>query len=90
MISPPLKDNADLFRYLIGLSKKLCDARHFELADTAKTASLFASGSPSEFLHEAQSSLEQISMARPEQIDLGELDSVIAQIKEAFKKIGGA
>jgi len=85
-----LKDNFDLYQFLCKLAQELRRTDHVELAENIETASLFANGSPSEFLHEAQVTLEQVERARPEQIDITQIRFVIAQIKEAFRKIGGA
>jgi hypothetical protein len=88
-----LQNNNELFDYLVWLSGELKSKGQIEVAEQVHIASRFASGSPSEFFHEAQESLKQVrtkcvSVLRPSQVS--ELTSVIEQIEAAFKKIGGA
>ena len=85
-----LKDNSELLKYLAQSAQALLSNNCGELAEEIERAELFANGSPSEFLHEAQTALESITNAKPEGIELGEVHAVISQIKEAFRKIGGA
>ena len=89
-MSPKLTDNADLLEYLARIAQILRDQSHEKLAQEADRAGLFASGSPSEFLHEAHASLERVARAKPAGIELGEVYSIIDQIKEAFRNVGGA
>jgi len=88
-----LQSNDDLASYLVWMGKRLGDGRQSALADDVILASRFASGSPSEFLHEAQSALEKVVSLRPSPLTNEEIEgakTVVAQIKVAFKKIGGA
>lgn len=85
-----LKDNSELLGYLNQLANKLRNLSRIDLAEEVERASLFANGSASEFLHETQEALEVVSVAKPEGIELPEVQSVINQIKEAFRRIGGA
>jgi hypothetical protein len=88
-----LQNNSELFEYLVGLSKDLQSAKHDALAAEIITASRFAVGSASEFLHETQIALEKVARERPAGLSLGQMqdvEAVIHQIKEAFRKIGGA
>lgn len=86
----PLQDNADLFKYLMRTAQFLRSQNHVQLAVDVERAALFASGSPSEFLHEAQASLERVVSAKPRGFGLVEVHTVINQIKEAFRNVGGA
>jgi len=85
-----LKDNLELLEYLAHLAQVLRSNNLVELAEELERAILFANGSPSEFLHEAQTALKSVVSAKPEGIELGEIHAVISQIKEAFRKVGGA
>lgn len=88
-----LESNQELFEYLVWLSNELRMKQQDELARHLTHASRFASGSPSEFFHEAQLALCEVrdsasAALSPETI--ADLRSVIAQLSGSFKKIGGA
>ncbi len=85
-----LKDNSELLEYLAHSAQVLRSKNLVELAEELERAILFANGSPSEFLHEAQTALQSVVSAKPAGIELGEIYEVISQIKEAFRKVGGA
>jgi UV DNA damage repair endonuclease len=88
-----LENNQEVFRYLVALGARLKAANQMELADAVLSASRFASGSASEFLHEAQIALTQVTQSRLVPLsaeERSEIESVLVQIKEAFRKIGGA
>jgi hypothetical protein len=88
-----LQSNGDVVGYLLQLAEMLDDQGQSSLSNEAILASRFSSGSPSEFLHEAQSVLEKVLELPPEILSAGEQENVravVAQIKEAFAKIGGA
>lgn len=85
-----LKDNSELLEYLTRIALILRDQKYMELAEEVERAGLFASGSPSEFMYEAQTSLERVASAKPAGIELSEVQSAINQIKEAFRAVGGA
>lgn len=88
-----LESNEDLFEYLIKLRETLKEIGHVEHADNVSRSSQFASGSASEFLHEAHSALQIIAEKKPDKLSDSEfekLESVLAQINEAFQKIKGA
>jgi len=85
-----LKSNLELLEYLKKMTKILRENDYAELAKEVERASLFASGSSSEFLHETQIALEDVIAAKPKPIDPKEVQSVIHQIAEAFHRVGGA
>lgn len=85
-----LKDNSELIEYLANSAQVFRLNNHLELAVELERAVLFANGSPSEFLHEAQTALQSVVSAKPSGIELDEINAVIGQIKEAFRKAGGA
>lgn len=85
-----LRNNDDLLDYLVRTARVLVDSGHGALAQRVERAALFANGSPSEFLHEAQSALRSLGIAKPSGLDLSELRSVVDQIEVAFRSIGGA
>jgi hypothetical protein len=85
-----LKNNSEFLEYLVRTAQVLRSNNHVELAEELERAGLFANGSPSEFLHEAQTALQSVTSAKPAGIELGEVHAVISQIKEAFRKVGGA
>ena len=88
-----LQSNTDLFNFLVWLGNELQARGETPLAKEVTFASRFAIGSASEFLHEAQQVLTKVASSKPpilttEQSD--DVKAVIAQINEAFRKIGGA
>ncbi|MES2996027.1 MAG: hypothetical protein V4733_04370 [Verrucomicrobiota bacterium] len=88
-----LRNNEELFEYLVQLGESLQVHQKSELAEIVNQASRFASGSASEFMHEAQAALELVKKDQPEYLSIDEikdLEGVITQIREAFQKIGGA
>jgi hypothetical protein len=85
-----LKDNAEMLKYLQHTAHMLRSNNHDRLANGLERAALFASGSASEFLHEAQIALEQVVAEEPTGIDTAMVCSVVRQIQEAFREIGGA
>ena len=93
MMTKILKDNNELYGYLVQTARCLQEGEHFELAESLFQASRFVSGSPSEFFHEAQLALERVSKEQPQSLSssqLQDVEAVRAQIKEAFRRIGGA
>jgi hypothetical protein len=93
MTTKVLKDNSELYGYLVQTARYLQEGEHSELAEFLFQASRFANGSPSEFLHEAQLALERVSKEQPQSLSLSQLqdvEAVRAQIREAFRRIGGA
>lgn len=93
MIPKPLSSNAELFEYLRHLVDVLRRSGQRQLADAVLASSRFASGSPSEFLHEARIALESVSSSRTNGLPSEELEmlsSVIGQLDAAFRQIGGA
>lgn len=88
-----LENNEDLYEFLLGLAKELQARGKAQLAKEVIFASRFASGSASEFLHEAHQILTKIDRFRPAALTIEEsryLKDVITQINEAFLQIGGA
>lgn len=85
-----LKNNSELLEYLARTAQVLRSNNLVELAQELERAELFANGSPSEFLHEAQSALQSLTSANLAGLDLREVRAVIRQIKDAFRKVGGA
>lgn len=88
-----LHDNSELLTYLQLVADQLEKNNQNDLADEVVFATRFAIGSASEFLNEAQMILEKILNTSPSPLpsnQLNEMKSVIAQIEEAFRKIGGA
>ena len=88
-----LKNNNELYEFLIAMAHDFQQSQNNEFAELVTQASRFASGSPSEFLHEAQVVLERIVNERPQSLSqsrLQDVQSVLGQIREAFRKIGGA
>lgn len=85
-----MKNNSELFEYLEQTAQVLRSSNRVELAIELERAGLFVNGSPSEFLHEAQTALQSVTNAEPADIEIGEVLAVISQIKEAFQKVGGA
>ena len=88
-----LANNEDLYEFLLGLAKELQAHGKAQLAKEVIFASRFASGSASEFLHEAHHVLIKIEQCRPTALTPEEcrnLRDVITQIDGAFRAIGGA
>lgn len=88
-----LQNDKELFDYLLWLSGELKSKGDAELAEEVRIASRFASGSPSEFLHEAQAVLKKVRTncaSVLSETQLADAASVIGQIETAFKKVGGA
>ncbi|MGH8509908.1 MAG: hypothetical protein ACREU8_00505 [Gammaproteobacteria bacterium] len=88
-----LQSNKDLLEFLLRFATELEAGGETELAKDLLFASRFASGSASEFLHEAHQILARIDGSRPSVLTTeqsNDLKAVIIQINEAFRKIGGA
>ena len=88
-----LQNNSELFEYLAQLAKYLKNGGHPELAKAVNQAMQFASGSSSEFMHEAYLTLERVWTEQPKGLSTNQLQDVMAvltQIKNAFRRIGGA
>jgi hypothetical protein len=88
-----LKNNDELLDYLLRLSGELSSEGEAKLAEEVKIAGRFASGSPSEFLYEAQEVLEKVRIncaSTLNEIQLAGIARVIQQIETAFQKVGGA
>lgn len=89
----PLQSNQDLLDYLIDLSSNLERHGSTHLAEIVFRASRFATGSVSEFLHEAQLALEHVKAEGPDHLapeDLEDIDSALSEISAAFDRTGGA
>lgn len=88
-----LQSNLDLLAYL---RKLAADLEAIDALDDARGivgASKFASGSPSEFLHEARNALASVLQSREKDfsaIQMEDLRSVMRQIDDAFRELGGA
>ena len=88
-----LQDNTELIKYLVWLSDELKTKGFTAAAEEVYIASRFGGGSPSEFFQEAYESLKTVEAQCTSVLNssqLAELISVMDQIEEAFKKIGGA
>jgi hypothetical protein len=88
-----LKSNEELATYLARISTELSSKGAQALADDVGRARRFVSGSPSEFLHEAELALANVRDNHNGALDssaAAEVHSVIAQIQAAFSKVGGA
>lgn len=89
----PLQSNQDLLDYLLNLASNLENHGSDHLAEIAFRASRFATGSASEFLHEAQLALEQVKAEQPDHLapgDFEDIDSALSEISAAFDRTGGA
>lgn len=87
------QSNRDLLEFLLRLAAELEARGETQLAQDVMIASRFASGSASEFLHKAHHILTRIDGSRPSVLTTEQSNYVkaaIAQINEAFLKIGGA
>ena len=87
-----LRDNNDLFNYLVRLGSELESLKMQTLADRVLFASKFVTGSPSEFLHEAQEALKNVKTNCGSNLPEGrllEVSNVIEQIEKAFQQVGG-
>ena len=88
-----LRNNNELFDYLVWLSGELKSKGRPKLSEEVRMASRFASGSASEFLHEAQQTLKKIRdqcAGVLNDAQLADATSVVEQIEVGFQKIGGA
>jgi hypothetical protein len=93
MKSNDIKSNEDLYQYICWLAQTLRARGQEALADQLATASDFACGSPSEFLHEAGCALKDVADlagAKLSDAENGDVAAVSRLIEEAFKKVGGA
>lgn len=93
MTTSGLTSNAQLFSYLCDLADELHRCNEADAAEAIQLARKFASGSPSEFLHESQLALKKVrstcaGVLTPPQLE--KLISVIEQIEDAFRDVGGA
>jgi hypothetical protein len=87
-----LTSNAQLFAYLRDPAEGLRRRDEADAAETILLASRFASGSASEFLHESHLALKKVRSACSGKLTPSRLDnitSVIEQIEEAFRHVGG-
>jgi len=88
-----LKSNQELSEYLVRLSGDLHHKGATDLANAAQYAARFATGSASEFLHEAQLALSRVQEQHGGALSAAEasdIQRVLTQIREAFRKVGGA
>ena len=93
MNSHAVQNDKDLFDYLVWLGSELRSKGKPELAEEVGIASRFVRGSPSEFLHEAQTVLNKVIVdcgSVLSETQLADAVGVIGQIESAFRKIGGA
>lgn len=91
--SRAIDNNEDLYEFLLRLAEELQAHGEAQLAKEVIFASRFASGSASEFLHEAHHVLTKIEQCRPAILTPKEsrnLKDGITQIDQAFRTIGGA
>ena len=92
MISSTLTSNTQLFSYLRDLAEELHHCNETDAAETVLLASRFASGSTSEFLHESQLALKKVRSTCDGKLmpsRLEKITSVIEQIEDAFRSVGG-
>lgn len=87
-----VQSNSDLHEYLLWLGSVLDEVGEPLRAEELRLAARFASGSATEFLHEAQLALEGAlrSDATLTVEQREELAQVISQIADAFRSVGGA
>lgn len=87
-----IKDNNDLFKYLLYLHEELKNNGCLQLAEEVRVASRFISGSATEFLHESQSVLKKIVYENNclVETEYAQVLNVIEIIDDAFKSVGGA
>ena len=88
-----LNTNSELYHYLLALSSTCRALGLTNSADRAEQAARFITGSPSEFLHEAQQALLAIvseSDARLGDEERARLLLAVKEIEHAFKQVGGA
>jgi hypothetical protein len=88
-----IKSNEDLYEYICWLAQELRKRGQEALAGKLVTANDFACGSPSEFLHEAECALKEVTASGDAKLNDTEKEDVTAVIRlidEAFKKVGGA
>lgn len=87
-----LKNNQDLYEYLLCLNTVLKERGACELSKSVHLASEFACGSsPSEFLGEARIALTKVKNEHNSILsnqEEKELVAVIRQIEKAFRKVG--
>jgi hypothetical protein len=86
------RTNSELFDYLRWLADTLASGGCPKLADEVRIASRFAAGSPSEFLHEAQTALKRVMSGDTPltQAQLADVADAVEEIEGAFKTVGGA
>ena len=88
-----IASNGDLANYLQQLSAELRSRGRDAIAAQAQRASLFASGSASEFLYEAEEALKEVRRSCSDalsEIEMAQVARVLQQIRDAFDKVGGA
>jgi hypothetical protein len=93
MKSRQLQSNDDLSNFLCRLGGELRSLGELDLANAVERASRFASGSASEFLHEAQEALREVrrkQLTSLNEVQNKEIISAVQQIEVAFLKVGGA
>jgi len=93
MVSKKLQSDSELLGFLSQLHSELDVGGHGDLAQAVLAASRFAVGSASEFLHEAHTALLRVDREQPAGLSAEQkrnLRMVLAQIDEAFDRIGGA
>lgn len=88
-----IASNDDLARYLQELGAELITHGRNSEAMQVQRASRFASGSPSEFLYEAEEALKAVHRSCADvlpEIEVAQVARVLKQINEAFGQVGGA
>jgi hypothetical protein len=88
-----LKSNEGLATYLARVGADLRNAGAHGLAEDLERARRFASGSPSEFLHQAELALTSVCDNHKGTLNSEaamEMLAVLTQIRAAFSKVGGA
>ena len=88
-----LNNNDDLYRYLVALAGELRERGKCGASSQVTLASQFAFGSASEFLDQAMVALSSVQAECKDVLtpaQLADVESISAQIKTAFQRIGGA
>jgi hypothetical protein len=91
--SVKIESYGDLAAYLLRLNEELAQGGHAQIAKDVAWARMFATGSPSEFLHESKIVLNRVLKEYGDVIteaEKNDLRSAISVIDEAFRRVGGA
>lgn len=83
--------NHELVIFLVRLSESLISSGKLELGKAVRQSSRFASGSPSEFLHEAGLALRLVmTQGELHEEEKAVVSATLKRIEVAFKAVGGA